>query len=285
MLRRELNFALDLAKNCGVIALDYQHQGRAALDVRDKGDDQGLVTRADTELNARIVAALREAFPGDVIVAEESARQFSAERQAAARCWFIDPIDGTKEYSRLESSWAIHIGLVVDGEPALGVVNEPARDRLSWGVTIGEARGAWGQRGDAAPLPLARRPVALDALRMVSSKSHTSPQIVEVMESLEISSERDLRLGSTGVKMMAIAWGEADVYVHPRAGTKLWDSAAPHAILRAAGGRVTDLQGAPLPYRGPSIGNDRGLLACGSHEHAALADRIRPLADVWFADT
>jgi 3'(2'), 5'-bisphosphate nucleotidase len=284
-LRHELNFALDLAKNCGAIALDYQRQGRSALDIRDKGADQGLVTRADTELNTRIVAALREAFPTDVVVAEESARQFNAERQASGRCWFIDPIDGTSEYSRLESSWAIHIGLVVDGEAALGVVHEPARGRLSWGLNVGDQREAWGQRGDEAPFQLARRPVALDALRLVSSKSHASPKTLEVMRRLGIPDERNLRIGSTGVKMMTIAWGEADLYVHPRAGTKLWDSAAPHAILRAAGGIVSDLRGAPLQYRGPSIGNDLGLLACGASEHSALADRVRPLADVWFTDT
>ena len=85
-LHRELNFALDLAKNCGAIALDYQRQGRSALEIRDKGADQGLVTRADTELNARIVAALREAFPSDVVVAEErrASSTLSVKRPAAA---------------------------------------------------------------------------------------------------------------------------------------------------------------------------------------------------------
>ncbi|MCB9568522.1 MAG: 3'(2'),5'-bisphosphate nucleotidase CysQ [Myxococcales bacterium] len=278
-LARELDVALDLARQCGVIALDLQRRGPSALATRDKGDGEGPVTRADTELNARLVAALEAAFPGDTIVAEESAAAGEAARRRARRCWFIDPIDGTSEYARGEDEWAIHIGLCVDGEPALGVVHEPARARLSWGTCLDE-HVAWGEAagGRARRLHTAATPPG--ALRLVSSKSHASPKILEVMGALGIPPERNLRIGSTGVKMMTIAWGEADLYVHPRAGTKLWDTGAPHAILKAAGGAVSDLRGDPLRYRGAGIGNDAGVLAVGGH-HQAIASRLRHLADAW----
>ncbi len=282
-LNRELDVALDLARRCGAIALDYQRQGRDALDIRDKGHNQGLVTRADTELNSRIVDALHDAFPDDVIVAEESSDMADAQRRTAARCWQIDPIDGTSEYSRLETSWAIHIGLIIDGKAALGVVHEPARGRISWGVNVGPEPGSWGQRDRGQPFRLKRQPVGLKALRMVSSKSHVSPKTIEVMQALHIPDDRNLRLGSTGVKTMTLAWQESDLYVHPSAGTKLWDTAAPQAVLQGAGCVLSDLLGRPLSYRGPSIGNNAGLLACGADEHSEIRDRLLALAERWLS--
>ncbi len=284
-LRRELRLALDLAQSSGAIALDYQRQGRDALQIRDKGADQGLVTRADTELNHTIVTTLREAFPDDAILAEESYDGRDEAWRHADRCWQIDPIDGTSGFSRLGTSWAIHIGLVIDGEPALGVVYEPARGRLSWGFCVGDEREAWGQRGDAEPFPLRRQPTDLAMLRLVSSKNHASPRIPQLMEALSIPEERSQRVSSTGVKMMSVAWGDSDLYAHPRAGTKLWDTAAPHAILRGAGGELSDLRGDALHYRGPGIGNDSGLLASGAGEHPELLRRLRAHADVWLTVT
>ena len=284
-LRHELRVALDLARRCGTIALDYQRRGTASLEVRDKGLGQGLVTRADTELNTAIVTALHAAFPGDAIVAEESPERVASERRRAERCWQVDPIDGTSSYARLEDSWAIHIGLIIDGEPALGVVAEPARGRISWGIDHGRVREAWGEKTGAAARRLERRPVSLDALRLISSRNHASPKIHEIMQALAIPPERSLRISSTGVKVMTVAWGESDLYVHPRAGTKLWDTAAPHAVLRAAGGVLSDLRGEPLPYRGPSLGNDAGLIACGASEHRQLCDRLSQSADVWLTVT
>ena len=285
LLSRELRVALDLARSSGAIALNYQRQGREALEIRDKGADQGLVTRADTELNAAIVDALHRAFPADGILAEESADESDDAWHSAERCWQIDPIDGTSGFSSLGSSWAIHIGLVISGEPALGVVYEPARGRMSWGLCVDDTREAWGQSESGEPFPLRRQPVELESLRLVSSKNHASPRITEVMDALSIPAERNLRISSTGVKMMTLAWGDSDLYVHPRRGTKLWDTAAPHAILRGAGGELTDLRGQPLRYRGPSIANDAGLLACGATEHPRVVERLRALTDVWLTVT
>ncbi|MEZ4451058.1 MAG: 3'(2'),5'-bisphosphate nucleotidase CysQ [Nannocystaceae bacterium] len=280
-LKHELDFALELAERCGAIALELQRQGPDALCTREKTGDDGPVTRADTEINSVIVGALRATFPGDAIVAEESAESSHAVRQAAPRCWFIDPIDGTTEYARGEDSWAIHIGLCVDGEPTLGVVHEGARGRTSWGIGRGEGAGAWGRRAGGEPFPLRPGGGALDRLRMVSSKSHASPRITAVMEALAIPPERNLRIGSLGVKLMTIAWGEADVYVHPRSGTKLWDTCAPEAVLRAAGGVTTDLRGAPLRYRDPTVHNLAGIVSTRGDVNLDILARLLPLTSTW----
>lgn len=275
-LDRELGLALDLARSCGAHALAIQRTG--LLETRDKPDDEGPVTRADTEVNARIVAALRAGFPDDDIIAEES----GGEVRGRARCWYIDPIDGTTEFARGEAEWAVQIGLCIDGEPVLGVVHEAGAGRLSWGLCgRAGARAMIEEGGEARPLRTGG--ARLDALRLISSKSHASPRIAAVMTALVIPTNRNLRVGSTGVKMNAVARDLADLYVHPSKGTKLWDSCAPHAVLLAAGGQVSDVRGLPLIYDPHHLANDFGLLASHGPEHAAIVAAIRPAVAEWFA--
>lgn len=276
----ELRTALALARECGRIALAYQTGGSAAMQTRDKPDDAGPVTQADTEINARLVGALRAAFPGDAVVGEESAADAEAA-SGAARCWYVDPIDGTTEYARGEACWAIQIGLCIDGEPVLGVVHEAAAGILTWGVRHRDRAEACVVRGDTPPAPLRPSARGLDALRLVSSKSHASPKTLEVMEVLRIAPERNLRIGSVGVKINTIARGDAELYVHPRAGTKLWDTCAPYAVLRAAGGAMTDLLGRPLEYDPRRLGHEAGLVASHGPHHPEILAALRPRALAW----
>jgi len=275
-LERELSLALDLARRCGAHALAIQTTGR--LETRDKPDDEGPVTRADTEVNTQIVNALRTAFPDDDIIAEES----GGEVRGRARCWYIDPIDGTTEFARGEPEWAVQIGLCIDGEPVLGVVHEAGAGRLSWGL-CGRGGALALIEVDGEVRPLRTGTARLGDLRLISSKSHASPRIAAVMDLLAIPASRNLRVGSTGVKMNAVARDLADLYVHPSRGTKLWDSCAPHAVLLAAGGQVSDVRGRPLVYDPNHLPNDFGLLASHGPEHAAIVAAIGPAVADWFA--
>ncbi|MBL9100129.1 MAG: 3'(2'),5'-bisphosphate nucleotidase CysQ [Myxococcales bacterium] len=273
-LDRERDLALALARECGALALSYQ---TGDLQTREKPDHAGPVTRADTEVNARIVTALRAAFPDDDIVAEES----GAELRGRARCWYVDPIDGTSEYARGEPEWAVQIGLCVDGDPVLGVVHEAGAGRLAWGLRwAGESHAQLEQSGAAAPLRPSDRD--LSALLLVSSKSHASPKILDVMRALAIPPERNLRVGSTGVKTTAVARGLADLYVHPSRGTSLWDVCAPHAVLLAAGGVATDVRGVAIAYDPNHITNDHGLLVSHGPHHAAIVAALAPHVGAWF---
>ncbi|WP_434415617.1 3'(2'),5'-bisphosphate nucleotidase CysQ family protein [Nannocystis pusilla] len=277
----ELRLVLSLAREAGAIALAYQTGGANVMQAQDKPDDAGPVTRADTEINARLVAALRAAFPGDAVVAEESADDAAAAANVS-RCWYVDPIDGTAEYARGESCWAIQIGLCIGGEPVLGVVYEAGAARLSWGVCTSDRREAFVVDDSGAATPLHASGRSLAELRLVSSLSHASPKTLEVMQVLGIPPERNLRLGSVGVKVGTIARGEADLYVHPRSGTKLWDTCAPWALLRAVGGVITDLWGHPLIYDPRRLGHDNGLVASHGAHHDDILAAIRPLVDAWY---
>jgi 3'-phosphoadenosine 5'-phosphosulfate (PAPS) 3'-phosphatase len=274
-LDREQALAVALARECGALALSYQ---TGELDTHDKPDNAGPVTRADTDVNTRIVAALRAAFPDDDLVAEES----GADIRGRARCWYVDPIDGTSEYARRESEWAVQIGLCIDGAPVLGVVHEAGAGRLSWGLRWQDEAAAWIEE-DGVTRRLQPSDRGLDALRLVSSKSHASPKIADVMHALAIPDPRNLRIGSTGVKMTAIARGVADLYVHPSRGTSLWDVCAPHAVLAAVGGVVTDTRGIPLVYDPAHVTNDFGVLASHGPHHDAIVAALRSVVHTWFS--
>jgi 3'(2'), 5'-bisphosphate nucleotidase len=200
-----------------------------------------------------IVDALRDAFPGDAILSEESAD--SAERPAAARAWIVDPLDGTKEFLAQNGEFAVMIGLAVAGEPVLGVIFLPAVNVLYSAVRGG---GAWVERGGARERLLRAAPDA--RLRMVGSRSHAEPLLVKMQGALGIT---DLEpCGSVGVKCSRIAEGRRDLYIHPVPYLKEWDTCAPEVVLREAGGTVTDCRGGTLLYNKADPRQPHGIVAC-----------------------
>lgn len=280
-LSRELELALSLAEVGGKLALDMQREGTEALGVQQKPNDGGPVTKADIAVDAFITKALREQFPGDAILAEES---HVGGEQKHHRVWMIDPIDGTSDFAAGDSSWAVHIGLSIGGEAVLGVVAEPARARYSWGVTVGPQRGAWTRQPDLTTTFLGEPvPRNDNELRLISSAWHHAPVTDAAAAALSIGPERRIRTGSTGVKIAAVARGEADLYMHPSSGTKMWDSCAPQAILVAAGGRLSDIGGLALRFEGEDIGNWRGLLATRGTNHDKVVQTIAPAVGEWLA--
>ena len=164
------------------------------------------------------------------------------------------------------------IGLAIDGDAKLGVVFQPEPDRLYRGV-IGDS--AFVEEG----------PVTYDlrvtdradpaTLRLVSSRSHRSQTTDEMVSRLGI--EEELRSGSVGLKCGLIAAAKADLYVHLSDKTMAWDTCAPEAILRAAGGRMTDLAGAPFLYGG-DLQNRHGILACNQVAYDAVFPEVKRAA-------
>ena len=222
--------------------------------------DSSPVTAADREAEAIILAALERIDPGTPVVAEEEA---SAGRipQVGARFYLVDPLDGTREFVARGSDFTVNIGLVEGGVPTLGVVYAPARAALYVGDA---ARGeAW--RADPAPgAPVgARRPLRVRApaaagWAVVASRSHGDPRTEAYLAPLGVA-ER-LNVGSS-LKFGLVAEGTADLY--PRTGpTMEWDTAAGHAVLLAAGGRMAAPDGSPFRYGKPGFRNG-GFVASG----------------------
>lgn len=214
--------------------------------VRGKAD-ASPVTEADERAERCIAAALLELTPEVPVIAEEAAARGETP-EPGARFWLVDPLDGTREFVSRNGEFTVNIALIVRGEPVLGVVYEPVADRLVAGVV---GQGAW--RHDArgrAPIAC-RRPLA-EGVVLACSRSHGD----EAAMAAWLGQRRVLRRIAVGssLKFGLIAAGEADLY--PRLGrTMEWDTAAGHAVLRAAGGQVLDLHGAPLRYGKPGFEN------------------------------
>ncbi len=266
-LRRELDTAVELARRAGE-RIRALHGSGIAVDTKD---DDSPVTAADREANALIVGALGAAFPGDAILSEELPDDGS--RIGRPRVWMVDPLDGTKDFIRGREGFAVMIGLLAGAAPVLGVVYQPIGDKLYFATRGG---GAFLQRGGDAPAPIAVSTVREPSqIRMVASKSHRTETIDRVRAELGISDE--LNVGSVGLKLGLIAEGLRDLYVNPAGHSKLWDACGPEAILVEAGGRLTDLRGEALDYRGRELGNTRGLIASNGVLHDEVVRRLASL--------
>jgi 3'(2'), 5'-bisphosphate nucleotidase len=264
-ITNELEVATRLALEAGDVAVKIRDRGALGVELKPGDEPVTLADRAASEL---IVAGLAAAFPTDPIISEECPVPEGA--LAAHRHWFVDPIDGTKDFIRGSDGFSVMIGLVEGGRPVLGVVHQPTTGRTFF--TDGGA--AWMDFEEARTRLVVSDVSDATAARLVASASHRSPDIDRVKAILGISDEHNI--GSVGVKLALIAMGLRDLYINPQPKTKAWDTCAPEAILVAAGGRLTDLFGAPIEYTG-ALGHPRGLVASNGLVHDAVVAKIAPL--------
>jgi 3'(2'), 5'-bisphosphate nucleotidase len=208
--------------------------------VEQKGDSSPL-TAADTRAHEVICEGLARLTPAIPVWSEESADVPAARRASWSEFWLVDPLDGTKEFVRRNGEFTVNIALIRANAPVLGVVLAPVRDEDYHGAA---GAGAWARRGREAPRPLQVAERAANPLRVAGSRSHADPGVTAFLA--RVGPHRLVSLGSS-LKFCLVAAGEADVY--PRLGpTCEWDTAAGQAVVECAGGRVTDLAGAPLRY-------------------------------------
>jgi 3'(2'), 5'-bisphosphate nucleotidase len=278
-LSQELDFALKLASRAGELALEFRRDDGKHLDADEKPNDGGIVTAADLAVNELLVRAVRQRFPDDGVLAEES--DADGDWATHRRVWMLDPIDGTREYSLGLEQWAVHIGLCVAGEPALGVVAMPARGRTLWGLPD-EHRA--GMLEGSSPSPISFATDLSPQPRMLTSASRHSPRMDALAEALAIPAGRRSRSGSSGVKMALLCEGEAELYPHGSGGLKLWDTCAPLAVLRACGGNALGLRGEPLRHDGSVWRHSNGLLAFRRLDGEATARLVAERFAGWFDD-
>jgi 3'(2'), 5'-bisphosphate nucleotidase len=225
------------------------------------------VDRASQEL---ILAFLHERFPADALCAEEKTPALDAVPHTGPRVWVVDPIDGTRGFARKTGQFSVMIGLLVNGEPVVGVVAEPAFDQYTYAWAGG---GCWWRTGDGTSVQahVSRRARAADAVLVQSWSKPGQP----TRPVAAVGPARVLETYSGGVKLAMVARGEADVYANTYETFFDWDVCAGHILVTEAGGVVTDLAGGPVRYSAPDFGQRRGLLATNGHIHDEV---IRMLA-------
>ncbi len=279
------------------------------------------VTIADYGSQAILCRAISRAFPEDAILAEEHGSQFVAlvaepqraqiaemvgevlgetvaeadvvrwldygQGRQAVRTWVIDPIDGTGGFIALRR-YAIAVGLLVNGEPAGGVLGSPA-----YPTDEGEGLLFYALDGEAYAEPLAG-----GAARSIQVSERTAPSTLRVVESVDVAhSDPALTvrvLAAAGLaeaqvvqvdsmdKYAMVACGDAELYLRIPANRnyrhKAWDHAAGAALVQAAGGMVTDLNGEPLDFtQGALLTNNRGMVVSNGRVHERV---LRGIAEV-----
>lgn len=256
------------------IAVAAAEAGEAILKIVEGGfevetkEDESPVTIADRAAELIILGALAKAAPGVPVVAEE---EVAAGRiPQIGDCYFlVDPLDGTKEFVRGGDDYTVNIGLISGAQPLLGAVFTPARGTIHAGL-VGE--GAWLQDADG------RREIRTrgrtEAITAVASKSHFNQPTADYLA--EAVGECDYTAIGSSLKFCIVAEGKADIY--PRLSpTSEWDTAAGHAVLLAAGGRVDGPDGQRLSYGKRAFVN-RGFVATAGWKAPPIEPFLHPFS-------
>jgi 3'(2'), 5'-bisphosphate nucleotidase len=228
--------------------VEMSHFG-AGLEVETKAD-RSPVTIADRAAEDIILRGLQRLAPGVPVIAEEAVASGSVP--AAADCFFlVDPLDGTKGFIKGEPEFTINIALIERAQPSFGLLYAPAL--ADFYLTLGPSEAVNARLdphadvrslADVALKPIHSRPADPSALVALTSQSHLNRATEAFLKRYQVSAQKRL---ASSLKFGWLAKGEADLY--PRTGeTSEWDTAAGHALLHAAGGTVTTLEGNPLLY-------------------------------------
>lgn len=219
---------VEIAQKAGDIIMDvYQGDDFNVQTKHDDGFDSPL-TKADTQANDYIVKQLADVSELP-IVSEENELSHTI---MANTFWLIDPLDGTKEFIKKNDEFTVNIALVKDGRAIFGVVHAPALGATYWN----EDNKAYKLAGDTTSQIKADSDP--DTLVAVASRSHLNDETQEFLDEHDIT--ETISAGSS-LKFCLVAEGKAHAY--PRfAPTMLWDTAAAHAVAKAAGATVTNAE-------------------------------------------
>jgi 3'(2'), 5'-bisphosphate nucleotidase len=237
--------AADLARRAGHLLLDLRKQA-GELDAKE------LRAQGDRRSHEFLMAELRKARPDDAVLSEEG--KDDSARLNATRVWIVDPLDGTREYGEEgRTDWAVHVALWQGGDLVAGAVALPGRDMVL-------------NTGAPPTVP----PATQDAPRLLVSRTRPPGFVGDVAERIGGTL---VPLGSAGAKAMAVALGEAEIYLHA-GGQYEWDSAAPVAVASSAGLHCSRVDGSALAYnQADSMLPD--LLICRPELAAEVLDAVQ----------
>ncbi|MGJ0484863.1 MAG: 3'(2'),5'-bisphosphate nucleotidase CysQ [Methylomicrobium sp.] len=261
MLEQFLPQVIAIAKAAGQGIMTIYHQPAGKIELKV---DQSPLTEADLLSNQIIVSELARLTPNIPVLSEESAVIPYEQRAAWRLFWLVDPLDGTKEFIKHNDEFTVNIALIRDGKPILGVVLAPALNLCYAGA---EGQGAFVERGQQPAERIHVQPRSKqDKLKIVASRSHRDSRTHALLEHLQ--PDECISMGSS-LKFCLVAEGRAHFY--PRLGpTMEWDTAAAHAVVNAAGGKVCDVSGEPLHYNKADLHNPEFFVLDASN-HALLS--------------
>jgi 3'(2'), 5'-bisphosphate nucleotidase len=262
----ELQAALEAAKKASAAL-----QGAYARFEVIPNAPASISTDADRQSQEIILTHLHERFPGDALCAEEQTFTLTQTAQTGSRLWIVDPIDGTRGFARKVGEFSVMIAFVQEGEIAVGVVQEPAKDRLTWAV---RGQGCWKREGEGEAVRC-RVTTTGDLAAATLTQSHTQDPSKPSTRVRLLQPAKVVETYSAGVKLALVARGEADIYLNTYDAVHDWDLCAGHILVTEAGGRVTKLNGDNLQYGLPGALQQGGVLASNGPLHDAAVSRLR----------
>ncbi len=260
---------LSVAREAATVINDVYAQA-FSVEYKRPGDP---VTLADTRANELICARLAARYPHTPVVAEESNPSRFAGYRSSRRVFFVDPLDGTREFVGRKGQFVVMIGLLDGDRPYAGLILAPTSG-TAWAGVVGA--GAWRiDRGGASGPIRVSSETELSQAHVVLSRSHRGALARRGADALGVAGAE--LVGSAGLKSAMVADGSADGYVAPQGKGMRWDACAAEALITSAGGRFTNWRGALIDYRGESLVNEHGVLASNAALHDRLLERLAEL--------
>jgi 3'(2'), 5'-bisphosphate nucleotidase len=241
-----------LARQAGAAILKLYQSGTPTIVKKDGSP----VTAADLASDAILRPGLAALTPAIPVVSEEGVEAGEIPDISGGSFWLVDPLDGTKEFIGGTGEFTVLIGLVEDGIPTLGVMYGPVADEL---YAAAVPNDAWGVTQTGREALHVRKPAADGKLIITSSFRRVNSALESYLQTIPVGERLRRR---SAFKWADVARGAADLY--PGFGTSYeWDTAAGHALVLAAGGSVTLVDGSPLAYGKPKFLNPDILVMGG----------------------
>ncbi len=240
------------------------------------------VTLADLKVNEIIIKRINEKYR-DVswgILSEENAKANSFNSYCSHQwMWVLDPLDGTKDFIQGTSNYAMHLALNYKSKPYIGIVLIPEKDEL-W---IADGKKVWGEKRDGSIIkPNLSKNIILQDMTLVTSKNHRNTTLRNLIQKIDF--KEVIIMGSIGCKIASILRGQSDIYIclsMPEGSSpKDWDFAAPEAILKAAGGAITNIYNEELVY-GASNFQQGGIIVASNNyiNHMKICSEIKQILE------
>jgi 3'(2'), 5'-bisphosphate nucleotidase len=263
-----VQFLIELVDAAGLAIMDI-YARRDSLENALKPDSSPL-TQADLVANNILVSGLHKRFPKIPVLSEESRNTF-VNGERPQMYWAVDPLDGTKEFIKGNGEFTVNVALVVEGVPQLGLIGAPALSLFYLGahgfVCDFSSKAQRRDENGWQDIRVSDTPLNYSdgvGLRVAMSRSHPSTELEKWLTQFPKVIAKDV---GSSLKFCLVAEGAVDVY--PRFGpTCIWDTAAGHAIVVAAGGRVVQVIGAALTYREPASTLNSYFIAHNENLHS-----------------
>ena len=246
--------------------------------LKNKNNDEP-VTLADLEVNELIINRINQSYQDTnwEILSEENFKIKSNYFNNVDWLWVLDPLDGTKDFIQGTQNYAMHLALNYKRKPYIGIVLIPEKDEL-W-ISDGEKIWCENRDGNIRKQNISETNI-LEKMTIVTSKNHRNQKLKDLIE--KINFKKTILMGSIGCKVASIIRGESDIYIAlslpGKTAPKDWDFAAPEAILKAAGGSITNMDNEELVYGSTDLKHSGIIIASNNKKnHKRICSEIKEI--------